>query len=462
MTVTKIRQWIQEPVSIAPLANFRVLFGIMMVLSTIRFWMKGWVMTQYVDPAFHFTFMGFDWVQPLGATGMYAVFLIMGISALLVALGLYYRISIIVFFLLFSYVELIDVTYYLNHYYFVSVISFLMIWLPAGRFFSLDVWRNPAIEVTLVPRWITGTIRLQLGLVYFFAGLAKLNADWLFEAMPMKIWLPTKSHLPLIGNLMYEDWVAYLFSWFGAIYDLFIVFFLLNKRTRKYGYIAVLIFHIATAIFFPAIGMFPYIMMVCTLIFFSAADQLKLIYVVRDFSELIWYKISGRTAVAFKALQDKSYQSAHQKLMLRFLMVFFFFQLILPLRYLAYPGPLFWTEEGYRFSWRVMLMEKVGTANFYVREAKTGKTYEVNNREFLSTQQEKMMSTQADLILRYAHYLAKVYAARGIIDPEVYGESYVTLNGSRSAPFIDPQVNLAVQPLSFKHYQWILPFNSTP
>ncbi|WP_316822536.1 HTTM domain-containing protein [Pedobacter gandavensis] len=446
MTVTKIRQWIQSPVSIAPLANFRILFGIMMLLSTIRFWMKGWVSTQYIEPSFHFTFMGFDWIQPLGAVGMYVVFLGIGISALLVSLGLYYRLAIIVFFLLFSYVELIDVTYYLNHYYFVSVISFLMIWLPAGRFFSLDVWRKPDTEITLVPRWVTGTIRLQLGMVYFFAGLAKLNSDWLFEAMPMKIWLPTKSHLPWIGNLMYRDWVAYLFSWFGAIYDLFIVFFLLNRKTRTYGYVAVLIFHIATAIFFPSIGMFPYIMMVCTLIFFSAEDQLKLLNKLR----------------AVTIVEDKSYNPATKQLTFRFLMLFFFFQMILPLRYLAYPGPLFWTEEGYRFSWRVMLMEKVGSANFYVSEARTGKTYEVNNREFLTVQQEKMMSTQADLILRYAHYLARVYAQRGIIDPEVYGESYVTLNGRRSAPFINPKVNLAVQPLSFRHYQWILPFNSTP
>lgn len=411
--------------------------------------MKGWIKTQYVDPGFHFSFMGFDWVRVPGITGIYLIFLLMGLAALLVAVGLWYRMAIVVFFLLFTYVELIDVTYYLNHYYFISVVSFLMIWLPAGRFFSLDVKINPLIKVSHVPRWMVGAIRLQLGMVYFFAGLAKLNADWMLEALPMKIWLPAKSHLPLMGNLMYKEWVAYFFSWFGAFYDLLIVFFLLNRKTRLMGYIAVLIFHVATAIFFPAIGMFPYIMVVSTLIYFSAQFHLKMM------------NIFSRSVVLAPENKMKWYRPANQSLVLGAIALFFLLQLILPMRYLAYPGPLFWTEEGYRFSWRVMLMEKAGMANFQVREAGTGRTYEVNNPEFLTPQQEKMMSTQADLILRYAHYLAQVYTERGMLNPEVYATSYVTLNGRRSAPFIDPKVNLANEKLSFKHYKWILPFKTT-
>lgn len=444
--INKAIKWIGSPTSIAPLVTLRVLFGIMMLLSTIRFWLRGWITTQYVDPTFHFTFMGFDWVYPFGNVGMHLVFLSIAISSLFIALGFCYRFAMVIFFLLFTYVELIDVTYYLNHYYFISVVSFLMIWLPAGRFFSLDVKLNPALRLTEVPRWVVGVIRLQLGLVYFFAGLAKLNSDWLFAAQPMKIWLPAKSHLPLIGSLMYKEWVAYFFSWFGAIYDLFIVFFLLISRTRFIAYLIVLIFHIATAIFFPAIGMFPYIMMVCTLVFFSGDFHLKIIRFFYHF-----FSVAEDRSVSFKPV--------YQPGLLWMFGLFFLVQLVLPMRYLFYPGPLFWTEEGYRFSWRVMLMEKVGTTVFSVRDSQTGNSYEVNNSEFLTTQQEKMMSTQPDLILKYAHYLADVYARRGIKEPQVYGEVYVTLNGRRSAPYIDSKINLANQQLSFKHYKWILPFN---
>lgn len=447
MTETKIGKWLLSPVSIAPLASFRVLFGIMMLVSTIRFWLKGWISTQYVDPSFHFTFMGFDWLRPLGDTGMHILFALIALSAGFIALGFLYRFAIVTFFLLFSYVELIDVTYYLNHYYFISVISFLMIWLPAARFFSVDVKIWPSIRLSHVPRWTIGVIRLQLGMVYVFAGLAKLNSDWMLEALPMKIWLPAKSHLPLIGNLMYKSWVAYFFSWFGAIYDLFIVFFLLQRRTRLLGYVTVVIFHVATALFFPAIGMFPYIMMVSTLIYFSGDFHLKSIG--------FFSKTAGTVSTI-----NTSYKPGYQGSLLYLFVFFFLLQLLVPLRFICYPGPLFWTEEGYRFSWRVMLMEKAGTASFFVREAATGKTYTVNNPEFLTPQQEKMMSTQPDLILRYAHYLASVYEKRGIPKPEVFAEVYVTLNGRRSALFIDPKVNLANQVLSFNHYKWILPFNT--
>lgn len=447
MMVTKSLRWIHKPISIASLANFRILFGTMMFLSTLRCWQKGWIKTQYVDPSFHFSFMGFEWVKPLGYIGMHLIFAVIGISALLVAFGLFYRIAIVLFFLTFTYVELIDVTYYLNHYYFISLVSFLLIWMPAGNFFSIDSRINPACKISHVPRWMVGSIRLQLGIVYFFAGLAKLNADWLLEALPMKIWLPTKSHLPLVGPLMYKEWMAYLFSWFGAVYDLFIVFFLLNSRTRNLAYLVVLIFHFATALFFPAIGMFPYIMMASSLVYFSGDFHLKLIH------------FFSQGATKMNDFSDNYFHPGYQRTLLWGLAVFFIIQTILPMRYLAYTGPLFWTEEGYRFSWRVMLMEKVGTATFFIRDNHTSRTFEVYNPEFLTPQQEKMMSTQPDLILSYAHYLAKVYLQRGVRKPQVLVQSFVTLNGKRSAPFIDPQVDLASETLSFKHYKWILPFN---
>jgi hypothetical protein len=440
-------QELQQPVSIAPLATFRVFFGLMMLAGIIRFWLNGWIDDLYVRPRFYFNYMGFEWVHPLGATGMHVLFAIMAIATLLVTVGLVYRLSIVTFFLSFTYVELIDVTNYLNHYYFISLVAFLLIWLPAGRFFSVDNYIAPKRRITTVPLWMVGILRFQIALVYFFAGLAKLNPDWMLYAIPMKIWLPAKSHLPLVGQWMYSGWVAYFFSWFGAAYDLLIAFFLINSRTRPLAYLIVLGFHISTAIFFPSIGMFPYVMIVSSLIFFSSSAHQKLLQSL------------SRSKANTSAINYKPNPIAYQFLGV-LLGVYFLLQLIIPLRFLVYPGHLFWYEEGYRFSWRVMLMEKSGNTFFYVKEPSTGKTYEVNNSEFLTPLQDKMMSTQPDLILRYAHYLASVYQQRGINHPAVYADCYVTLNGQRSRPFIDTAVNLAAQPLSWKHYNWVLPYKS--
>ena len=438
-----------RPISIAPLVTFRVLFGIMMFLGTLRFWMKGWITDLYVTPKFHFTYMGFEWVHPFNTTGMHLVFGLMLLSTVFISLGFLYRAAILTFFVLFSYVELIDVTNYLNHYYFISLVAFLMIWLPSNRYLALDVYFNPEIKRTQVPLWTVGIVRLQIALVYFFAGLAKLNFDWLIEAMPMKIWLPAKSYLPVVGHFLFEPWVAYLFSWFGAVYDLLIAFFLISGKTRPFAYLFVVGFHVSTAIFFPEIGMFPYIMIVGSLIFLSSAFHQKI---------LDWFSKSQQMKIA-TANQSYSWHAWPGNYLISLLLsIYFLLQLVIPMRYLFYPGKLFWVEEGYRFSWRVMLMEKSGIAFFYVKEPATGRTYEVNNKEYLTSLQEKMMSTQPDLILQYARYLKKEYQKKGIDDPAIFAKCYVTLNGQRSRPFVDTAVDLSRQQVSFKHYNWVLPY----
>jgi hypothetical protein len=296
---------------------------------------------------------------------------------------------------------------------------------------------------------MVGILRLQVGLIYFFAGAAKLNADWLFHALPMKIWLPAKSHLPLIGSFMYKSWVAYLFSWFGAIYDLLIAFFLLNRKTRQIAYVCVVIFHLATALFFPGIGVFPYVMIVSSLVFFSSTFHQRLLSAIQ---------FPGKNYKLASANYTTIYQPKAKRLLINLVGIYFLLQVLIPFRYLLYPGHLFWHEQGFRFSWRVMLMEKSGNAFFYVKEPSTKRTYEVDNREFLTPLQEKMMSTQPDMLLRYAHYLAEIYAGRGLQQPAVYAECYVALNGRRSRLFIDSSINLAKQPLSLKNYSWVLPY----
>ena len=130
----------------------------------------------------------------------------------------------------------------------------------------------------------------------------------------------------------------------------------------------------------------------------------------------------------------------------------------MPFRYLLYPGQLFWTEEGYRFSWRVMLMEKAGYTQFTVKDG-NGKYIIVNNEEFLTRQQEKMMSTQPDMMLQYAHILADYYELQGFVNPSVYVDAYVALNGRIGKSMVDTQVDLAKEKESLGHKYWIINYN---
>lgn len=445
--ISNIKTYLNKTTDAAPLAVFRMGFGIMMCYSIIRFWYHGWIDTLYIQPKFHFSFYGFEFVKPLGSY-TYLLFVICGVSALFVAFGLKYRIAIITFFLSFTYIELMDKTTYLNHYYFISLMSFLMIFLPANAYFSIDSYIKKE-RFKNIPKWTTDSIKLLLGIVYFYAGLAKLNSDWLFKAMPLKIWLPSKYDLPLIGeNLMQQNWFHYAMSWSGALYDLSIPFLLLYKKTRWFAFVLVVLFHVFTRVLFP-IGMFPFIMITSTLIFFDAGFHHKIIDFIRRF-----FKFKKESSIIKKG----QYHVKFKNPVLVIVSVFLCIQLLLPFRYLLYPNELFWTEEGYRFSWRVMLMEKMGISTFKIKNSKTGDFFYVNNADFLTPFQEKQMSYQPDFILEYAHYLGNHFTAQGHKNVQVFVESYVALNGRLSAPFIDKNVDLYQEKESFKTKHWILPF----
>jgi len=443
-----LKQYLHAKISIAPLAMFRVLFGFIMLVSIVRFWYNGWIYDQYIAPDFFFSYYGFEWVQPLGITGMYRLFYLTGFCALAIMLGFFYRLTSILFFLSFTYIELIDKTNYLNHYYFVSLVSFLLIFLPAHRYFSLDVLLRPSIKLEKVPAWTINIIKFQLGIVYFYAGIAKLNYDWLVNALPLKIWLPAKTNVPCIGWLFNYKWSATLFSWCGALYDLTIPFLLLNKYTRPLAYLAVIGFHAMTAVLFQ-IGMFPYMMVLLTLIFFPATFHQKIIdFLSFGFSRQS-NKLSNHPAIPFNKFWKKLGTYA--------LVAYICIQLVFPFRYLLYPGNMYWTEQGYRFSWRVMLMEKAGYVVFHVYDPETKKIEQVNNYKYLTKTQEKQMSTQPDMILQFAHFLKAQYQEKGFVNPQITAESYVTLNGRRSKSFIDPTVNLVEIEEGWAHKKWVLP-----
>ena len=146
---------------------------------------------------------------------------------------------------------MMDKTAYLNHYYFISCIAFLMLFLPAHHYFSVDAKRKPHLASFTIPSWTIDSIKLLLSIVYFYAGLAKLNSDWLVKAMPLKIWLPSKYDIPVIGELLQQEWMHYAFSWGGAAYDLVIPFLLWNRKTRVFAFILVVVFHVLTRVLFP-------------------------------------------------------------------------------------------------------------------------------------------------------------------------------------------------------------------
>ena len=462
--VKNIANKLTAEVAVFPLATFRVIFGALMLFSTIRFWYNGWIEDFYIAPSYFFSYWGLDWIIPYGPTFIYSLFILMALSAVGIMLGLFFRASSLLFFLSFTYIELIDKTTYLNHYYFVSLMAFLLLLTPAHRAFSIDSKLFPRIKSWTVPRWSILALECQIAILYFFAGVAKLNYDWLVNAQPMGLWLKSKADFPILGQLLVMEETAFIFSWAGMLFDICIAFLLFSKKLRPLGYLAVVVFHLLTHFLFP-IGVFPWVMIGVTLIFFSADWHERGWRRVYGLCKTVWsslIRVYTSDSMGNQTVNDKR-TTPNYKLstinygLLSLLALHFTLQLLVPLRHHLSDDNLYWTENGYRFSWRVMLMEKTGYLEFRVRNIATQKESIVQTGEYFSAFQQRQLVTQPDMILQSANLIAKDYENRGI-QVEVYADSFASLNGEKHRPFVNPTVNLASLKIDQKR-DWIVQYD---
>jgi hypothetical protein len=428
------------PRDAAGVVAFRGLFGLLVAVGAGRFLVNGWVDRFYVEPTYSFKYWGFEWVRAWPAPWMH---LHVGLVALLgacVAAGLCYRASAIGLFVTFTYLELIDVTGYLNHYYLLSLVALLVACMPLHRSASLDAWIRPALRARTVPAWCYHLLRFQVAVVYFYAGLAKLGTDWLLHGQPLGIWLAARTDTPLIGPLLGLPEVALAMSWLGFLYDTTIWAWLLWPRSRPFAYAAVLAFHALTGVLFN-IGMFPVIMIVVTTAFFSPSWPRRL-----------FGRRSPEPAVAPPAPASTRLQRAA----LAVVAVYAALQVLVPLRHYAYPGSVLWNEQGMRWSWKVMVREKNGAVSFWVT-LPDGRRQVVTPRRYLNDQQEREMSGQPDLVLQLAHRIARDFEARAGAPVEVRAEAWVSLNGRPPQLLVDPGVDLARVDDGLAAAGWILP-----
>jgi vitamin K-dependent gamma-carboxylase len=424
-----------EPVDNAPLAVFRIAFGLILCYEMVKHFAYDWIRPYYIDPPFHFTFYGFDWVRPLDGDGMFWVFGVVGAAALCIALGLFYRLSAVVFFVGFNYIFLIDEAYYLNHFYLISLLALLLIFTPTHQAFSLDALLRPKLRSDTAPKWALWLLRAQIGLVYFFGGIAKLNGDWL-QGEPMRIWLAERTDFPLIGMWFTEEWMVYAFSYGGLLFDLLFFPAILWRRTRWIAIVTAVGFHITNTLLFN-IGVFPWLMLASTMIFLPPAWSRRLIPRWSNAPPVPVYPYRGWIVAV--------------------LGLYFAYQVLMPLRHFLYPGDVNWTEEGHRFSWHMKLRDKEGAIRIFITDPVSGETWEIDPDTYLNDDQYDKMRNTPDMILQFCHYLAEIHRQQGYGEVEVRVLSQVSLNGRRPRLMIDHTVNLAAVERSLLPADWIVP-----
>lgn len=434
------------PVDVASLAAFRAGFGVLMLWHLLGYLVGGQLERHYVHPLVHFQFPGFEWVEPLPEAGLRVLFWALAAAAVGIAIGLFYRLSCALFFLGYGYVFLLDTAYYQNHLYLICLLALLLGFVPAHRGFSLDARRRPGLRSATVPAWSVWLLRFQVGVPYFFGGVAKLNADWLLRAQPMKIWLGEGTEGPLQAAFLRQEWAAYLLSWGGAALDLAVVPLLLWRRTRLAAYLVCVAFHLTNARLF-LIGVFPWLMIWATLIFFPP-----------DWPRRVRWL--GRRRKAAGGRPEKAVPAApgRRRLAAGLLAAWAAFQLAMPFRHFLRPGWVDWTEQSHRFSWRMKLRDKRGDVRFVAVDRTRGQVLPlVGVADVLTRQQRLMMRHDPEMMRQFAHHLAARMRDGDYGEVEVRAITSISFNGRPPQPLVDPESDLASVPRDAPADAWIVP-----
>ena len=233
-------------------------------------------------------------------------------------------------------------------------------------------------------------------------------------------------------------------SWAGAAFDLTIVGWLLWRRTRPAAYLVLIVFHLITWLLFP-IGMFPWIMIAGTLIFFPP-----------DWPHRVLARFISRRRTGYvPTLPSHFPTTALHRAGVVALVLIAMAQITVPLRHWFYPGDVRWNEDGYRFAWNIMLTEKTGLVRFRVADPSTGEEWMAHPEDYLSPLQVERMSYQPDMILQTAHLIAEDWKTRGR-SVEIRADAFVTFNGRQAARLIGPEVDLARVVPGIQPSHWVL------
>lgn len=434
------------------LVFMRIAFGAIMMWEVYRYFAGDRISRYYVKPILHFTYYGFGWVKPWPGEGMLLHFLVLGMLAAWIMIGFWYRLAAAFFFLGFTYVFLLDQTQYLNHFYLISLLSFLLIFLPCNSALSVDARIHPERRSDTTPTWTLWLLRAQLGIVYFYGGLAKLNGDWL-GGEPMRMWLAQSTDFPVIGRFFREEWMVYQFVIGGLLLDLLIVPLLLWKRTRPYAFVAAVAFHLLNSQLFD-IGIFPWLMLAATLVFFPPDLVRRVVLAIRHLGSARPRPAPRKEKEAVPYVGELSRM---QKVGGTFLALYLVVQILMPLRHFAYPGEVNWTEEGHNFSWHMKLRDKESDARFTITNPASGEVWKVDLRRYLEPRQRDKMVTRPDMILQFCHYLAEEKRREGYENVEVRARVMASLNGRKRQLLVDPDIDLAKEPRNLLPARWIVP-----
>ncbi|OPJ86856.1 hypothetical protein AV530_001494 [Patagioenas fasciata monilis] len=169
---------LHRPTDPAGLGAFRAAFGLLMALDVPQERGLAQLDRRFLDGLEVCRFPLLPFLRPLPLDWMYLLYAVMFLGALGIMAGCWYRLSCAAFLGPYWYVLLLDKSSWNNHSYLYGLLGTQLALLGADRYGSVDGLFRPQKRNAHVPLWNYALLRAQIFIVYFIAGLKKLDADW--------------------------------------------------------------------------------------------------------------------------------------------------------------------------------------------------------------------------------------------------------------------------------------------
>jgi hypothetical protein len=434
-----------ERIDPASIALARIFFGVCMLVDATLLWPLGDALTP---DRFQFKYPLLEWVAPLPYPGTYLEILIWGAAAIGLALGFCTRLSALCLFVSFTHVFLIDSSYYNNHLYLFSMTAFWFSIFESNRCWSVDQLIWPHTSHT-APAWNLFVLRTLLVLVYFFGGVAKINADWISGSVTKVVLSQAAERTPALAGILSSHATNMTVVYGGLFLDLIGPFFLLWRRTRLLTAIIFVLFHLSNGVFlFNDIGTFPWVMIGLTAVFFEPSLPRRLIS-----------KLTNSRAVVPTAQPGTPPAS---NWLVAGLSVYFAIQLVLPLLHYGNKHLVDWSMNHRFFAWHM----KSFTKDTYLRMVEhraDGTATDINPRQFLNTNQIANLETSPRALFEFCRYYRDSVQKDGDSDITIHCDYVVSMNLRMPEYCIDPGIDCASDEVAQRHFaDWVLPLSDPP
>ncbi|KAJ8260633.1 hypothetical protein COCON_G00163560 [Conger conger] len=462
---------LNRPTDPAALGIFRFMFGLLMAVDITQERGLSHLDYKYLDGTPVCRFPLFNFLQPLPLDWMYLVYVVMFLGAVGIMLGCVHRLSCLMFISTYWYVFFLDKTAWNNHSYLYGLIGFQLSLMDANRYWSIDGLWNAKKKNAHVPLWNYTILRAQIFIVYFIAGIKKLDSDWvggysmqhlahhwLFD--PFKLILPVE----MVSLLVVHGG--------GLVLDLTAGYLLFFDATRPFAMFFVSYFHCMNSQLF-SIGMFAYTMLASSPIFCypdwprrffgGFPSVLKAVLppaepTPQSSTSCVYPETAAGSADGQgpPPVPRPLKPGRRHRLGALFTLLYLSEQFFLPYSHFITQGYNNWTNGLYGYSWDMMVHTRTHQhVKITYRDGKTGDIGYLNPGVFTQTRRWK---DHGDMLKQYATCLSHNLVHYNITEPQIFFDIWVSINERFQQRIFDPRVDIVTADWSpFRPNSWLMP-----